>query len=143
MADDQKNDGISVRTMTIGVMLVIAYICWGMAASDYLNLEPPSPDDGIVIGRGRRFGLIAIVYVIGTFIANSLHVHEAPGIISNVLRNERWILWAFVVLEVLAVGFGIWVKSMDTKLNQPKRRRKRPLTGPKVEKPKRRKREGI
>ncbi len=84
MPDNQKNEGVSIRTMTIGVMLLIAYICWGMAASDYLGLKPGLPDSGVRAGRGR--GLVMAVTLIVTFITNSLHVHEAPGIISHVFR---------------------------------------------------------
>ncbi|MCA9110679.1 MAG: hypothetical protein KDA52_12070 [Planctomycetaceae bacterium] len=145
MADDQKNDGISVHTMTIGVMLLVAYICWGIAASAYLDplVELGPPPEGFRRGRGGGYAIKALLYWLVSFVGNSLRLNHVVGITSNVLRNDQWILLTFVVLEVLALGFGIWVKMLDTKLNPPRRKRKRPLTGPKVEKPQRRKREGI
>ena len=141
-----KPDGISVKSMTIGVMILVAWLCWAIAAAKYL--DPIIAMQGHSVGNmggGRiEFLIRGIFGNFINFIGNSLMLHHAPGIITNTLRHERWIILMLFVLEGLAFGFGMFTRNLEDRLQPPRKRKRkrRPITGPRDE-PRKRKREGI
>ncbi|MCA9073726.1 MAG: hypothetical protein KDA93_01745 [Planctomycetaceae bacterium] len=143
---NDSSEGISIRMMTIGVMIVVAYLCWAIAAVN--ALEPIVPMEGHTVGDyggGRvEFLMRGVFGNFINFIGNSLKVHRAPAIAMNTLRNEQWILLMLLIGEGLAVGFGLFSKRLEAELEPPKKRKRkrRSPTGPRDERRKPR-REGI
>lgn len=123
MARKRKREGISIKAMTITVMVLIGYLCWGVAASSYLGrvFEPIEPE----LGRRLASGLSFVLASFGTFLVNSLRIDQAPAVFMNSLRNHPWHFGLFLGLEGAAVGFGLWLKKVEQELNPPTKRRKR------------------
>ncbi len=117
MSKNGDSDGISTKVMVLGVMLLIAYLCWAIAASASIGPSSEAP------GYGRGLWLMAKAFL--SFLTTSLRFDKAPAVLENALRSERWILVLFAVLEIAAVLFGVWVKTLDTKLNAPKDKTRR------------------
>lgn len=122
-----KSEGISIKAMTIGVMIIVAYLCWAIAAVN--ALEPIVPMEGRTVGDyggGRvEFLMRGIFGNFINFIGNSFMIHRAPGILMNTLRHEQWILMLLFVGEGIAVGFGLFAKKLEVELEPPKKRKKK------------------
>lgn len=127
MSEPEARGGISVQTMVIGVMLLITYLCWAMAASAYMGaaVEVAGPESGAGAGRlgARSRGLALIMASIISFLLNSVRLDQAPAILLNTLQHEQWIVLLFVVLMACALLFGAWVKKVEADLAGPRRRR--------------------
>lgn len=123
MANKKPRDGISIRTMVIGLMLVIAWLSWAIAASSCLGpvVEPMAPRGP----RDRLAGLHFIYAGFATFLVNSIRIDQAPAVFMNSLRHHPWHFWMFFILEGAAAGFGVWVKRVERELNPPRKRGKR------------------
>lgn len=109
-----KSDGISVRRMTIWLMIAVAYVFWGIAASTHIGrvfeLVPVS---------GRGGGLLMAISGLATFLINSLRIDAIFAVFTNSLRNHLWHFWLFVIAECTVLGFGIWLKHLEEQLKQP------------------------
>lgn len=123
----KKQEGVSVRTMTIAVMVFILLFCWGIAASAYFGaiIDPGAAEGTGGAGEALWFGLSGLA----TFFGNFIRIDAAPAIITHTFKNRIGIVWLLGVLEVLAVGFGLMVHQLERKLEPvpagPKRRRKK------------------
>lgn len=126
MPTDDDRDGLSVRAMVVGVMILIAWLCWATAASAYFGslfeMADVNPGTGMSGGRGRGRGLTLMLSTAVSFVLNSLRIHEAPAVLTHTLQNERWIVLTFFLLMGAAVLFGLWVKKLEAELSGPKRR---------------------
>jgi hypothetical protein len=137
MSSDDEKDGLSVRAMVIGVMILITWFCWAMAASSYFgslfDVAAPEPGSGRLGGRSR--GLALIIGTVLSFLLNSLRINHAPAIISHVLASERWILITFLFLMGTAVLFGLWVRKLEAQLAGPRRTPRRKRSGKRKKRP--------
>jgi len=127
MSEPEENEGLSVTAMVVGVMILITYGCWAIAASAYFGsmfeVAPPEPGMGRFGGRSR--GLALLIGTVISFVLNSLRINHAPAIIRNTFSSERWILLTFVILMGATALFGVWVKRLEAQLDGPKRRSRR------------------
>jgi hypothetical protein len=137
MSHDEEKDGLSVTAMVIGVMILIAWFCWAMAASSYFgslfDVAAPEPGSGRFGGRSR--GLALIIGTVISFLLNSLRIDHAPAIISHVFADERWILITFLALMGAAVLFGLWVRKLEAQLAGPQRKPRRKRSGKRKKRP--------
>lgn len=137
MSHDEESGGLSVTAMVIGIMLLVAWFCWALAASSYFgslfDVAAPEPGSGRFGARGR--GLALIVGTVISFLLNSLRLNHAPAILSHVFANERWILITFAALMVGAVLFGIWVRKLEAELAGPRRKPRRRRSGKRRKRP--------
>jgi hypothetical protein len=92
----------SLPWMISVLMLAIAAMGWGFAASDYaIEVEGVRFGDG-VSGAGSYRGAR------GAFFRNAFaQIPNAPQVISHTLSAARWVLYVFGGLEVGAVLLGI------------------------------------
>lgn len=137
MSHDEESGGMSVTAMVIGIMLLVAWFCWALAASSYFgslfDVAAPEPGSGRFGARSR--GLALIVGTVISFLLNSLRLNHAPAILSHVFANERWILITFAALMVGAVLFGIWVRKLEAELAGPRRKPRRRRSGKRRKRP--------
>lgn len=137
MSHDEESGGLSVTAMVIGIMLLVAWFCWALAASSYFgslfDVAAPEPGSGRFGARSR--GLALIVGTVISFLLNSLRLNHAPAILSHVFANERWILITFAALMVGAVLFGIWVRKLEAELAGPRRKPRRRRAGKRRKRP--------
>ena len=116
----KSGGGKSLTWMIATLMLAIAAIAWGLAASDYaVAVEGELPEDvGLSYRRAR-----------GAFIGNAFEeIPNAPQVIAHTFSNARWIVYVFGGLELGAVIFGIaaWKlgRSFDDFDNRHKKKRR-------------------
>lgn len=116
----EQREGTSVLTMVICLMVFFAWLSWAIAASAYFGamMEP-------VPVRGRGAGLALLIATVAAFLFNSLRIDALPDVFMNSLRHHQWHFLLFVVLEMLTVGFGVWVKWLETALDRPRVKRRR------------------
>jgi hypothetical protein len=122
MSDDHNRPGLSLNAMAVGVMVLAAYFCWALAASAYLG---ESFDMQQARRAGRGAGVAFLVMQTLSFLFNSVRFDQLPGIVGNAFTNDRWVLVLFLVLEVLAVGFWMWMRKLEAELAGPAKKRRR------------------
>ena len=92
----------SLRWMICVLMLAIAGVGWGVAASDYAVAEEDfafGKDDGPTSLSPRRMR--------GRFLGNAIdQIPNAGSVISHAFSRARWIVYVFGGLELGAVCFG-------------------------------------
>lgn len=120
---------MSVRTMTILVMLVIALFGWGFAATGYAHsLEAWDSDAARTVGnvrfRGSAGGLMMMVHAFIDFCINS--IVQIPSVF-QVIRftfTERIALPICVgIVEVVAALAGFKLASVEREMTRTSRRR--------------------
>ena len=116
----EKREGLSVLTMAVCLLVFFAWLCWAIASSAYFGamIEP-------VPVRGRAGGLIMMFAAFATFLFNSIRIDAMPAVFMNSLRHHQWHFLLFVVLETMTLGFGVWIKWMEVKLERPRIKRNR------------------
>ncbi|MCC7425107.1 MAG: hypothetical protein IT428_32970 [Planctomycetaceae bacterium] len=124
-----RSEGLSVRTMTILVMLVIALFGWGFAATGYAHsLEAWDADAARTVGnvrvRGGAGGLMMMVHSFFDFCKNSLV--QIPSVF-QVIRftfSERIALPISIALvEGLAAASGFKLASVEREMARNSRQR--------------------
>ena len=127
MPADDEHQGLSVNAMMIGIMVLVAYMCWALAANSYMgsvfSYEDMEPGGGRIGSRSR--GLAWLIGTVISFLLNSIRIDHTVGIIQHAFTQERWILLLFGVLMGCTVLFGLWVKKLETELAGPTRKKKR------------------
>ena len=122
MSDHDQRGGLSVNVMAIGIIILCAFFCWALAASAYLgeffDMQEASRS-------GRRAGVTFLVMQTMSFLINSARFDQLPGILGNALTQDRWIVWLFLILESLAVGFWLFVRKLEAELAGPQRKRRK------------------
>lgn len=116
----KKSEGVSPLAMTIGVMIFIAWFFWAVAASACLGAVV---DPGLTEGAGGEslwFGISGFV----TFFGNSFRFDQLPRVVAFVFQERIGILWLFLMFEAAALGFGLWVRSLEAEFQAKTEKRK-------------------
>ena len=125
MADSEK----SVTWVIVTLMLAIAVIGWGFLAGSYSGVHASSlselSEEEITefnhnrsnVRRTARRGEIEFVFVAFEQLPNM------PAVIGWHLSNRIWLPILILVLEAGALFGGLKMKSLETQLSKPRRRR--------------------
>ena len=119
MSDSGENK--SLRWMICVLMLAIAALGWGFAASDYAVAEEDfrlgdgvGPSPGLSYRRAR-----------GAFIRNAIEqIPKAPAVISHAWSKARWIFYVFGGLEIGAVILAVVAMRVEKGLAEMGQKRK-------------------
>ena len=101
----------SILWVVVMLMLVIAAFGWAFAAAGYAHAA-----EGWGSGVGRR--------AMGAFIGNAFR--QLPNffaVLGFLFSKRLWLAIIFIVLEVLAVCFGFWMKKLEKDWSKPPKRR--------------------
>ena len=136
MSSDSVDSGASIRTVSIGVGLLMTWLLWGCACAMY-DAGRPRPADDALLGedngvavplrmRGRAGGLAFAVSGIATFVAKSFSMlPQALTVTGFIVRERFWyVIVSFVVLGGV-VAFAWFLKQTEAALAAPKRKRRR------------------
>ena len=103
---NDEGEGKSIAWVVAMVMLLILGGGWVYAASEYRQ----------DVGGGPlldRFSLWA----------NAIEqIPNLPAVFGNTFKNRIWLPLVVIVGEVLAIGFGVFMKKIERDLNAPRRR---------------------
>jgi hypothetical protein len=129
MADGEK----SITWIVAAVMLVIAGFGWGFLAGSYdgahsqqfREMSPPvRPDSDIRVTRRPGVVTVAVAAAIKFTYTAFAQLPNLPSVIVWHFSNRVWLPLTIVVLEILAVVGGYSLKTLESKLAQPYRRRR-------------------
>jgi predicted ABC-type sugar transport system permease subunit len=125
-----RSEGLSVRTVTIGVMLVIALFGWGFAATAYAHsLEQWDPTvartgSNLPVSAGGA-GLIMMLHAVLDLCKNS--IVQIPSVF-QVLRFtfSEWIALpiSIAIVEGLAAAAGFKLASVEREMAKTSRRKR-------------------
>jgi len=143
-ADDDQEQGRSVKWMVGALMITIAFIGWGAMASAYeAHMQPlldvDGPDGPLIaprFGRGRggvlivMFAIMVLDFIINAFV----QLPNLFSVISWNFQSNIGVPIGIAVCEVGALAVGLFVKSMEGHADDPYKKlrdnRKAELTGP-------------
>jgi hypothetical protein len=136
MGSGSDDSGASIRTVSIGVGLLMTWLLWGCACAMY-DAGRPRPaddsllgeDDGVAVPlriRGRAAGLVFAVAGVATFVGKSFTMlPEVLTVTGFIVRERFWyVIVSFVVLGGV-VAFAWFLKQTEAALAAPKRKRRR------------------
>jgi hypothetical protein len=133
----RRQQGWSVMTVTICAAAVVALLAWAAAASAYATdrwraeaeaaeaagedgpVDPLAPPPRIRLRRtaAAAFGIRLFV----EFFKNAIvEIPRAPQVIIHALTQRPLIPIGFVIVEVLVIGGGFGLKSMEHSMEQSK-----------------------
>ncbi|MEK6261996.1 MAG: hypothetical protein AABP62_25640 [Planctomycetota bacterium] len=138
MSKNSKSEGMSLRTMTILVGLVVAFFLWGVAAAMYDSAQGgrwtmgESPD-GTRLRRPSPVGM----FIAGTiaYAANTvMYLPHLPWVVGFILTERTWFAIVALLVEVGVVGFGFWLSRLQQALDSGQafktKRKSRPISTP-------------
>ena len=124
-----QHDGLSVRTVTILMMAVVALFGWAFAATGYADSIAPfhaahGPDlDGLPVTTSVQ-GLTMMAYSFCVLCKNALvQIPSLFSVVAFTFRERIGIPITVGVLEALVVGAGVKLAAMERDLNRPRGRR--------------------
>ncbi|MBC8116605.1 MAG: hypothetical protein H7062_19605 [Candidatus Saccharimonas sp.] len=137
MSKKSKSQGMSIRTMTILVGVVMACFLWGVAAAMYDNanggLWIAGPVNGERLRRPSPLGMLiasVIAYVSNTV----MYLPHLPWVVGFILTERTWFAIVALLVEGAVIGFGFWMarlqKTLDSGQAFKTKRRSRPIAMP-------------
>ena len=127
-ADDQSPDrGMSVTSVTIGVVIVIMFFGWGAMASSYAQSNPSNMEDLelTTIGGGIIGGILFIVAGIVWFFINAFaQIPNILDVFAYCFRQQIGIPICTVIVAILAVLGGFGLKMAEGHLDDPYRKQR-------------------
>jgi hypothetical protein len=128
----KKKSGLSVRTVTLLAMGVVAYLAWGVAAAGYAGHAEGWRAGGQAIDvlqtsrPTRSRGIVAMAAALVDFGVNSVvQIPRGFSVIGHTFRERLWLpVVAAAVIALTAFG-GYRLHAFEQTLEQEKRRRRR------------------
>lgn len=144
----QAEEGKSIKSVVIGLVIVILIAGWGCMASSYEAAQTALLDDieEVEAPRGRVSGMIMLIRALIIFADTA--ISQIPNVFSVIgwhLQNRIWLPIVILMLAGCAVLFGFGLKMMEGVADDPykkhraNRDRSRAETGPPAAKSKRKK----
>lgn len=108
---DDSEKTLSVVAVQVLSFVVINFLLWGVAASIY---------NGGATSRRTTGGNLAVF--VSTSVAT---LPEFPSVVSYIWEKHKWYVAVAAVVEMLLIGFVLWIKKVDEDLKRgsPFRRR--------------------
>lgn len=129
MAKKKKRKDKSITWIVAGVMIVVAVFGWGCLASAYAGAHAPVVDDDDEVGMprmrvGRGAAIVMAFVAILTFLYHSIsEIPNLPWVIGWSLSNRFGLVLGILLVELLVIGGGLGLKSLEKKLAEPYRPR--------------------
>jgi Kef-type K+ transport system membrane component KefB len=123
-----KNEGLSIRTITILLLVLVLVIGWCFFAAEYAKDVEGWQAGGGSIVSGRVTFVIAMFYAMCSMGYNGLaQLPNLFSVISHSIFERTALAIVFVMLLSLIVAFGVGLKVVEYKMEGPKlaRRKKR------------------
>lgn len=112
----------SLAWVIVMLMVAIALLGWMYAASFYANSEEGWRARGVVSYSPRRASRLVFVQLV---VNGFVQVPNMPAVVGYIFRQRFWLVMVVAALELLAFLGGLQLKSLDRRLNTPRRRRYR------------------
>lgn len=134
----QQESGWSLKWVIMALMILVAFLCWGLAAAGYARAnfgwrENAGVEDfkqltggreNISPRRGRSVMVAMAIKALLEFLWNGLvQLPRFPWVIGHAFTKSIWVVIVFGVLECL-LGFMWWkLAALDKELAKESRRR--------------------